>query len=236
MWNSTHNPWRKWEWSTDQSQPEVSETVWREQTTITQVSKINSNLELNICPRGLICRDPISGPNLSRIVVTPKSRCIWTSGSSWPAEYRSCCCCRSGGLSRSQCQIVKFFASLTESSIKWYFQDGHEQPKRLSFQIHGQEGPNSYRFGYDTGLGWEKYSSDYNYSSVVRTWLRILFWGIVAWKGLVGWCTNWKLLSNWQLGWIQVWKLWTMSNLPSTGSKWFRSDNCFFFRQSLWLL
>jgi len=37
-----------------------------------------------------------------------------------------------------------------------YHADGHEQPKRLSFQIHGQEGPNSYRFGYDTGLGYNR--------------------------------------------------------------------------------
>ena len=42
---------------------------------------------------------------------------------------------------------------LKMSQIYFYFQDGHEPPKRLSFQIHGQEGPNSYRFGYDTGLG-----------------------------------------------------------------------------------
>jgi len=37
-----------------------------------------------------------------------------------------------------------------------YHADGHEPPKRLSFQIHGQEGPNSYRFGYDTGLGYNR--------------------------------------------------------------------------------
>jgi hypothetical protein len=30
---------------------------------------------------------------------------------------------------------------------------GYNEPQRLSFQIHGQEGPNSYRFGHDTGLG-----------------------------------------------------------------------------------
>ncbi|XP_023341273.1 uncharacterized protein LOC111711216 [Eurytemora carolleeae] len=32
----------------------------------------------------------------------------------------------------------------------------YEEPKRLSFQIHGQEGPNSYRFGYDTGEGYNR--------------------------------------------------------------------------------
>ena len=29
----------------------------------------------------------------------------------------------------------------------------HQQPRRLSFQIHGQAGPSSYRFGHDTGTG-----------------------------------------------------------------------------------
>ena len=33
------------------------------------------------------------------------------------------------------------------------WQESYEEPQRLSFQIHGQEGPNSYRFGYDTGIG-----------------------------------------------------------------------------------
>ena len=29
----------------------------------------------------------------------------------------------------------------------------YEQPQRLAFQVHGQEGPQSYRFGHDTGVG-----------------------------------------------------------------------------------
>merc|ERR1712126_525732 len=29
-------------------------------------------------------------------------------------------------------------------------------PQRLSFQIHGQDGPHSYRFGYDTGVGYNR--------------------------------------------------------------------------------
>lgn len=37
-----------------------------------------------------------------------------------------------------------------------YRHAGYEQPKRLSFQIHGQEGPHSYRFGYDTGIGYNR--------------------------------------------------------------------------------
>jgi hypothetical protein len=34
--------------------------------------------------------------------------------------------------------------------------EGYSDPQRLSFQIHGQEGPNSYRFGYDTGVGYNR--------------------------------------------------------------------------------
>ena len=34
-----------------------------------------------------------------------------------------------------------------------YNAEDYNEPQRLSFQIHGQEGPNSYRFGHDTGLG-----------------------------------------------------------------------------------
>ena len=34
-----------------------------------------------------------------------------------------------------------------------YNAEGYKEPQRLSFQIHGQEGPHSYRFGHDTGLG-----------------------------------------------------------------------------------
>ena len=29
----------------------------------------------------------------------------------------------------------------------------YQNEERLSFQIHGQEGPHSYRYGYDTGNG-----------------------------------------------------------------------------------
>ena len=34
-----------------------------------------------------------------------------------------------------------------------YFQEAYNQPQKVSFQIHGQGGPHSYRFGYDTGVG-----------------------------------------------------------------------------------
>ena len=34
------------------------------------------------------------------------------------------------------------------------FQEGYAQPQKVAFQIHGQEGPHSYRFGYDTGAGY----------------------------------------------------------------------------------
>jgi len=34
--------------------------------------------------------------------------------------------------------------------------EGYKDPERLSFQIHGQEGPHSYRFGYDTGVGYNR--------------------------------------------------------------------------------
>jgi hypothetical protein len=30
----------------------------------------------------------------------------------------------------------------------------YQNEERLSFQIHGQEGPHSYRYGYDTGNGY----------------------------------------------------------------------------------
>jgi len=32
----------------------------------------------------------------------------------------------------------------------------YKEPQRLSFQIHGQGGPNAYRFGYDTGVGYNR--------------------------------------------------------------------------------
>jgi hypothetical protein len=34
--------------------------------------------------------------------------------------------------------------------------EGYNDAQRLSFQIHGQEGPHSYRFGYDTGVGYNR--------------------------------------------------------------------------------
>ena len=34
-----------------------------------------------------------------------------------------------------------------------YRAEHYDQPQRLAFQIHGQEGPQSYRFGHDTGVG-----------------------------------------------------------------------------------
>jgi len=37
-----------------------------------------------------------------------------------------------------------------------YNKGAYEEPKRLNFQIHGQEGPHSYRFGYDTGVGYNR--------------------------------------------------------------------------------
>jgi len=37
-----------------------------------------------------------------------------------------------------------------------YNGETYEDPKRLQFQIHGQEGPHSYRFGYDTGIGYNR--------------------------------------------------------------------------------
>jgi len=37
-----------------------------------------------------------------------------------------------------------------------YTKENYEEPQRLSFQVHGQEGPNSYRFGYDTGIGYNR--------------------------------------------------------------------------------
>jgi len=34
--------------------------------------------------------------------------------------------------------------------------ENYADPKRLSFQIHGQGGPNAYKFGYDTGVGYNR--------------------------------------------------------------------------------
>ena len=114
--------------------------------------KMTSNRKItHLCKLQQPERHVLGSTNLTQST----TRWIWTSGSSWPTEYRSCCCCRSGGLSRSQCHTCQIRCIFNDSHqlIGTYFQDGHEQPKRLSFQIHGQEGPNSYRFGYDTGLG-----------------------------------------------------------------------------------
>ena len=37
---------------------------------------------------------------------------------------------------------------------KFYFQEGvYQNEERLAFQIHGHDGPHSYRYGYDTGNG-----------------------------------------------------------------------------------
>jgi hypothetical protein len=37
-----------------------------------------------------------------------------------------------------------------------YIPENYDAPKRLAFQIHGQDGPNSYRYGYDTGVGYNR--------------------------------------------------------------------------------
>jgi len=37
-----------------------------------------------------------------------------------------------------------------------YNAQSYNEPQRLSFQIHGQEGPHSYRFGHDTGVGYNR--------------------------------------------------------------------------------
>ena len=38
--------------------------------------------------------------------------------------------------------------------ITFDLQEGvYQNEERISFQIHGQEGPHSYRYGYDTGNG-----------------------------------------------------------------------------------
>ena len=35
-------------------------------------------------------------------------------------------------------------------------QESYSQPQKVSFQIHGQGGPHSYRYGYDTGVGYNR--------------------------------------------------------------------------------
>merc|ERR1719270_1271207 len=37
-----------------------------------------------------------------------------------------------------------------------YAGESYAEPQRLSFQIHGQGGPNAYKFGYDTGVGYNR--------------------------------------------------------------------------------
>merc|ERR1719342_771969 len=37
-----------------------------------------------------------------------------------------------------------------------YNAQSYTEPQRLSFQIHGQQGPHSYRFGHDTGVGYNR--------------------------------------------------------------------------------
>merc|ERR1739838_75839 len=37
-----------------------------------------------------------------------------------------------------------------------YTGESYAEPQRLSFQIHGQGGPNAYKFGYDTGVGYNR--------------------------------------------------------------------------------
>jgi len=34
--------------------------------------------------------------------------------------------------------------------------ESYAEPQRLAFQVHGQQGPHSYRFGYDTGTGYNR--------------------------------------------------------------------------------
>jgi len=37
-----------------------------------------------------------------------------------------------------------------------YGVENYAEPQRVSFQIHGQGGPNAYKFGYDTGVGYNR--------------------------------------------------------------------------------
>ena len=48
------------------------------------------------------------------------------------------------------------YCNITDETENVFFfnQEGvYQNEERLSFQIHGQEGPHSYRYGYDTGNG-----------------------------------------------------------------------------------
>ena len=47
------------------------------------------------------------------------------------------------------------YCNITDVTETFFFnQEGvYQNEERLSFQIHGQEGPHSYRYGYDTGNG-----------------------------------------------------------------------------------
>jgi len=43
-----------------------------------------------------------------------------------------------------------------QAAAAGYQGEAYNQPQKVSFQIHGQGGPHSYRFGYDTGVGYNR--------------------------------------------------------------------------------
>ena len=43
-------------------------------------------------------------------------------------------------------------ANIVRGATGWR-PENFQEPQKIQFQIHGQGGPNSYRFGHDTGLG-----------------------------------------------------------------------------------
>ena len=53
--------------------------------------------------------------------------------------------------------LYQMYCNITDETENVFFffnQEGvYQNEERLSFQIHGQEGPHSYRYGYDTGNG-----------------------------------------------------------------------------------
>ena len=51
--------------------------------------------------------------------------------------------------------LYQMYCNITDETENLFFnQEGvYQNEERLSFQIHGQEGPHSYRYGYDTGNG-----------------------------------------------------------------------------------
>jgi len=56
--------------------------------------------------------------------------------------------------------------SAVQAGAAAYAGESYNNPQRLSFQIHGQDGPHSYRYGYDTGVGYNrqfKYEERDNY-------------------------------------------------------------------------